>query len=164
MFVHKLITLISVLLLTLNLQATEFDDKEALKGVDKGKVLFDINIVNNPKKLSLYLMVIKETYDDLVRQNVEPNIVLAFRGKAIKLVSTQQDDEMVLKFEAYLNDVAVLIEELQQKGVRMEACGVAMRLLNISPNTLLKGITPVGNTFVSILGYNAQGYATISIY
>ncbi len=131
MFVHKLMTFVSVLLLALNLQAAQLDDKDALKGVEKGQVLFDINTAYTPKALALYLTVIGETYDGLVRQNVKPDIVLAFRGQAVRLINTQRDDGMALEFKASLDEVASLIKGLQHKGVKMEACGVAMRLFNI---------------------------------
>jgi intracellular sulfur oxidation DsrE/DsrF family protein len=46
----------------------------------------------------------------------------------------------------------------------MEACSVATRLFGVDNGTLLDGIKPVGNTFVSLTGYQAQGYANIPIY
>jgi hypothetical protein len=41
---------------------------------------------------------------------------------------------------------------------------VATRLFSVDNATLLPGIEPVGNTFVSLIGYQAQGYATIPVY
>ncbi|MDM8560411.1 DsrE family protein [Candidatus Parabeggiatoa sp. HSG14] len=165
MTARKFIILISFLFLALNIQAAKLDDRDALQGVKKGKVLFDINIADKPNKLALYLTVIQQTHSDLVRQNVEPDIVLAFRGMAVKLINTQRSDKMALEYEASLEDVASLIEDLQKKrGIKMEACGIAMRLFKMKKETLLPGIKAVGNTFVSIIGYHAQGYATIPIY
>jgi hypothetical protein len=45
----------------------------------------------------------------------------------------------------------------------MEACSFATRLFGIDNGTLLEGIKPVGNTFVSLTGYHAQGYASIPL-
>ena len=39
--------------------------------------------------LPLYLMVIDETISDLERQGVKPEVILAFRGKAFTVVSTE---------------------------------------------------------------------------
>lgn len=36
--------------------------------------------------------------------------------------------------------------------------------INNDNRSLLNGIKPVGNTFVSLTGYQAQGYANIPIY
>jgi len=46
----------------------------------------------------------------------------------------------------------------------MESCSVATRLFKVDNASLLDGIKPVGNTFVSLTGYQAQGYANIPIY
>lgn len=138
------------------------DDHEALKGVTKGKVVFDINM-ESPRKMTLYLMVIEETVDDLLRQGVEPDVVLAFRGKSVNLISTNRE-HMELEDFQYLDRIAQQLKGLRAKGTRIEACSVATRLFKIDNQSLLEGIKPVGNTFVSLTGYQAQGYANIPIY
>ena len=138
------------------------DDKDALRGVSKGKVVFDINMAE-PKKMALYLAVIKQTVDDLVRQNVEPDVILAFRGLSVRLVSKNRDQMELTDFD-YLDKIAEQLSGLQKQSVRMEACSVATRLFKVDNNSLLDGIKPVGNTFVSLTGYQAQGYANIPIY
>ena len=138
------------------------NDSDALQGVKTGKVIFDINMVE-PKKMTLYLMVIRQTVDDLKRQGVEPDVILAFRGLSVRLVSTDRE-QMELEDFIHLDKIAKQIDDLQQQGVRMEACSVATRLFNIDNKTLLEGVKPVGNTFVSLTGYQAQGYANIPIY
>jgi len=141
---------------------TRPDDSDALQGVKTGKVVFDINMAN-PKKLTLYLMVIKETVDDLIRQNVKPDVVLAFRGKSVNLLDKERENVKLTEFD-HLDKIAKQLLELQQKGVRMEACSVATRIFKVNNKSLLDGIKPVGNTFVSLTGYHAQGYASIPIY
>ena len=142
--------------------ASQPDDADALKGVKVGKVVFDINM-ENAKKLTLYLMVIKETVDDLIKQNVKPDVILAFRGKSVHLISKDREQMQLTDFD-FLDKIAMQLKELQQKGVRMEACSVATRLFKVDNQSLLSGIKPVGNTFVSLTGYHAQGYASIPIY
>ncbi|MGV6826562.1 MAG: DsrE family protein [bacterium] len=142
--------------------ANEPDDSDALLGVTKGKVIFDINMAE-PKKMNLYLSVIKQTVDDLVQQNVEPDVILAFRGLSVRLVSEDRDQMELTDFE-HLDKIAAQLADLQQQGVRMEACSVATRLFSVDNDSLFKGVKPVGNTFVSLTGYQAQGYANIPIY
>jgi intracellular sulfur oxidation DsrE/DsrF family protein len=137
-------------------------DANALKGLTQGRVVFDINI-SEPQKLPLYLMVIDETISDLERQGVEPDVILAFRGKAVTLVSTDHE-RIELTEVPEVEKAAAQLADLQKRGVRMEACSVATRLFGVDNATLLPGIKPVGNTFVSLVGYQAQGYATIPIY
>lgn len=141
---------------------TKPNDEDALRGVEKGKVVFDVNMTD-AKKLTLYLSVIRETVEDLSRQNVEPDVVLAFRGLSVRLISKDRDQMELTDFE-HLDRIAEQLAELQGLGVRMEACSVATRLFSIDNGSLLDGIKPVGNTFVSLTGYQAQGYANIPIY
>ena len=138
------------------------DDADALRGVEHGKVLFDINMTD-AKKMTLYLSVIRETVDDLKRQGVKPDVVLAFRGLSVRLISNDREQMELTDFE-HLDRIAEQVADLRQQGVRVEACSVATRLFKIDNDSLLDGIKPVGNTFVSLTGYQAQGYANIPIY
>jgi len=138
------------------------DDRDALNGVKTGKVIFDVNMAE-AEKMTLYLRVIRETVDDLRRQGVTPDVILAFRGLSVRLVSTDRE-QMPLEDFPHLDTIADQLADLRAQGVRMEACSVATRLFNIDNATLLDGIKPVGNTFVSLTGYQAQGYANIPIY
>jgi intracellular sulfur oxidation DsrE/DsrF family protein len=138
------------------------DDADALRNVKQGKVVFDVNMAD-AKKMTLYLAVIEETANDLKRQNVEPDVILAFRGKSVRLISKNRESMELTDFE-HLDRVAEQLADLQKQGVRMEACSVATRLFGVDNKTLLDDIKPVGNTFVSLIGYQAQGYATIPIY
>lgn len=162
----RLPAMLAALILGLGLgqvQAAEKpDDGDALQGVTQGRVVFDINI-SVPNKLPLYLMVIDETISDLERQGVKPEVVLAFRGKAVTLISTDREGIELTDLE-HVEKAAAQLEALQKRGVRMESCSVATRLFGVDTATLLPGIKPVGNTFVSLIGYQAQGYATIPIY
>ena len=142
--------------------AAKPDDSAALKGVTTGKVVFDINMAD-ATKMTLYLSVIAETVDALERQGATPDVILAFRGLSVKLVSTDRENMELTDYE-HLDRIAEQLAALQAKGVRMEACSVATRLFGIDNGTLLEGVKPVGNTFVSLTGYQAQGYANIPIY
>lgn len=138
------------------------NDADALRGVETGKVVFDMNTAD-AKKTALYLMVIRETVDDFVRQGVKPDVILAFRGPSVKLIS--RDRERVDPAEVeQLDKIAAQLADLRSQGVRMESCSVATRLLKVDNDQLLDGIKPVGNTFVSLTGYQAQGYAVIPIH
>jgi intracellular sulfur oxidation DsrE/DsrF family protein len=101
--------------------------------------------------------------DDLKRQNVEPDVILAFRGMSVRLISKDREQMELTDFE-HLDKIAEQLADLREQGVGMEACSVATRLFGVDNGTLLDGIKPVGNTFVSLTGYQAQGYANIPIY
>lgn len=139
------------------------DDVVALKGVTTGKVVWDIN-VSSPAKLVLYLDVIKETYDDLVRQGISPEMVFAFRGESLRIVSTEHDP-VTLDSMPEIQEAARKIHMMMHRaGVRMEACSIAARVFDVNLDHVPHGIRPVGNTFISLIGYQAKGYAIIPIY
>lgn len=137
-------------------------DANALEGVTSGKIAWDINM-SSPEKLLLYLKVMDETYQDLKRQGVDPDMVLTFRGPSVRLITTERTD-VPLDEESHYDGIAKQVQGLLAKpNVRAEACSVATRLTGVDADTLLPGIEHVGNTFVSQIGYQAKGYAIIPI-
>jgi intracellular sulfur oxidation DsrE/DsrF family protein len=137
-------------------------DTSALAGVDSGKIAWDINMAD-AKKMLLYLKVMDETYEDLKRQGVEPDMVLTFRGPSVTLITSDRTD-VPLDEEPHLDGVAEQLKAMLKKpNVRAEACSVATRLTGVDAETLLPGVEHVGNTFVSQIGYQAKGYAIIPI-
>ncbi len=151
------------LLIPALVQADKPDDAYALKGVETGKVAWDIS-VGNPDKLLLFLKVIEETYEDLVRQGVKPDMVFTFHGPVLNLLVTDRTDVPLDQEEAH-DAVAKLLQSLMARpGVRMEVCSVAARLMGLDSSGFLTGIHYVGNTFVSQIGYQTKGYALIPIH
>lgn len=138
------------------------DDSDALAGVQTTKTLFDVS-VGDAQKLVFYLNVFRKTYDDLVRQGKQPDMIIAFRGPAVRLINsetwsfTEEDQEQLEKAKQ-------LITELQGLGVRLEACSVATELFKVDNSTILPEIKVVGNTFISLTGYQSKGYALIPVH
>lgn len=151
----------ALMLATVPAIGAEPDDSYALRGVKIGKAFFDVNVGEAPK-LALYLQVIKETHQGLVRQNVKPEIIIAFRGPSVQLV-TLDSAGIPVEHQGYLTEVRRLISELKALGVRFEACAVATRLFDIDNSSVLSDVTVVGNTFISSIGYQTRGYAIIPI-
>lgn len=135
------------------------EDSDALQGVKIGKVVFDINCTNL-ELLVMFLDVIKKTHEDMVRQNVKPDMILTFRGLAVTFISKDRERFKTEQFE-HLDKVAEIIADLLKKGVKMESCAIAMNGLKVEQGSLLEGIN---NTFVSLTGYQMKGYGVIPIY
>ena len=90
--------LVPLLLFAAGLSAAERpNDADALKGVQTGKVVFDVNMAD-AKKMPLYLSVIRQTVDDLQRQGVEPDVILAFRGLSVRLISKDREQMELTDF------------------------------------------------------------------
>ncbi|BEH11242.1 MULTISPECIES: DsrE family protein [Geobacter] len=137
-------------------------DRVALKGVRTGKAVFDVN-VTDAEKLSLYLQVITETLEGLKTQGVRPEMVVAFRGAAVRFVSTDRKSFSADTIDA-LAEADALIAGLAKQGVRFEACAIATRLFKVDNATILPQVSVVANTFISLVGYQARGYALVPIY
>jgi intracellular sulfur oxidation DsrE/DsrF family protein len=138
-------------------------DTMVLEGVTSGKVVWDINTAS-PAKLALYLGIIQETYDDLVRQGISPSMVLTFRGQSLRIISTEHEEISVQSIPEIEQSARMIHALNQRNGIRMEACSIAARIVEVDTGKILDGIRPVGNTFVSLIGYQSKGYAIIPIY
>lgn len=160
------VTMFFALLFALGLNfgasAAELDDRHALEGVKTGKAVFDI-ASGNPKAIVTVLGIVDETIDGLKRQGVEPHIVVAFRGPAVRFLSS---DSSVIPPEhaATAMELADHVEKLAARGVRVEACGITTRMMKIDHAKLIKGAQPVANTFNSLIGYQTKGYALIPVF
>jgi len=142
--------------------ADKAGDAAALKGVTTGKVVFDISTAK-PETLATLLSVVRETYDDLVRQNVEPEMVLAIRGAPVKYVRADREDLPLETREAVEKVNAILDDLSKRPGVRVEVCAITNRMLGLADAGIKPNFHVVGNTWVSLVGYQAQGYALVPI-
>lgn len=137
-------------------------DAAALNGVTTGKVVWDISMAS-PETLALFLTVVRETYDDLVRQNVKPDMVLAIHGVPVKYV-TRSHDQLPFEAQVPVEKINGVLDDLAKRpGVRIEVCSIANRLMGVDNAAVRPAYHVVGNTWVSLIGYQAQGYAVVPI-
>lgn len=137
-------------------------DAAALKGVKTGKVVWDVSMAN-PETLALFLSVVRETYDDLARQNVKPEMVLAIHGVPVKYVRANRDD-LPLETSTAVDKINDVLDDLAKRpGIRIEVCSIANRLFGVDNASIKPNYHVVGNTWVSLIGYQAQGYAVVPI-
>lgn len=97
-----------------------------------------------------------------MKQGVKPDLIVAFRGGAVRLVSSNRTGFSTDERED-LGHADELIRELAQQGVRFEACAIATRLFHVDNASINPDVKVVGNTFISLIGYQARGYAVIPI-
>lgn len=159
--VRKILFAASTVLL-LQGSAYAADDADALRGLKEAKIAYDIK-EGDPKLLLNRLNIIDETRQSLIKQGVTPHFVLAFRGPATRLLQT--DPEMVKpEYRTEATKVAAKIKEMStEKGVEgFEQCAVAVREQGTKAEKVLPQVKVVGNGFISLMAYQARGYAYIA--
>ncbi|MDD3816212.1 MAG: DsrE family protein [Desulfocapsaceae bacterium] len=127
-------------------------DNGALAGLETAKVIFDVRLADLDS-LIFNLKLMDETWEGIATQNVKPEMIVAFRGPTVKLLTSAELDE----------EARHLFRLLKKKGVRFEACGVAMRIFKVAPAGLIPEIKLVANVFNSLIGYQNKNYAIIVI-
>jgi intracellular sulfur oxidation DsrE/DsrF family protein len=138
-----------------------FDDSAALNGMTEGKIAFDI-ADGNGKALLARLKIIDETRQSLIQQGVKPHFVIAFRGPATRLVQ-MENDKIAAEDREMAQTIAAKIDAMsKESGIEaMEQCSVAAREQGIDPDEVVPPIKVVGNGFISLMAYQARGYAYI---
>ena len=154
MFTRPLLPVLCLLLLCSSVlhAAPPLNDHDALVGLKAAKVIFDVRVPDNDK-LIFNLELFAETREGLIKQGVTPEMVVAFRGPGVKLLSRDAIDE----------EVHDLIQDLKKMGVRFEVCAVAVRTFKVDPGKLIPQVKLVANGFNSLIGYQNKGYAMIAI-
>lgn len=133
------------------------DDTEALSGLTSVRAIYDIR-TKDEKALQFIFTVIRDTYDETVQQDVKARYVASMRGPTIKLLVRGRHGDVELQ-----EKTVALIKELNQRGIRLEACGYALNLFGVEPEDLYEGIVSVGNSLNSLIGYQIKGYSLIAM-
>jgi len=152
---------ICILFMSSPVRADGYDD--ALKGVKNYDVIFDVS-QGNPKIANLVFWAVKNAYevDEVKAITKKPNVAVVFHGPVVKLLSSNRapfDDAEwaeVEKFQATLR-------QMKKDGVNLEVCLYAAQVLGVDKETIIPEVDHVGNGFVSIAGYQLQGYAVVRI-
>ena len=135
----------------------------ALDGVKQVKAVFDVSL-GSPKIANIVFWAVKNVYEDeSVRAlSKPPQVTVMFHGPAVKLISTNQKDFKDSDKEA-LDEFANMIRQMKKDGVKLEVCLYALKVLGVDPATILPEVDKVGNGFISVVGYQAQGYSVVTI-
>ena len=155
----SLATLVGVLGIGYAQQAREEpNDADALKGVKTLKVVYDIDGVTEPKKMVLFLKAIADARDRAVAAKVKPDLVVAFRGPALKLIQKAGPDATEEQ-----KQIGELLADLKRGGAKMEACDFAVQALKLDREAFLPEVKVVANSFNSLGGYHAKGYGIVPV-
>ncbi|MFP4251966.1 MAG: DsrE family protein [Guyparkeria sp.] len=150
------------LAMPLSVQAAEpIDDTAALAGVEEAKGVFQIDFTE-AEKTAFYLEIIRGTHANFERQGLDPDLVIVFIGPTVQFLTTEADEETV--DPAILMRIESEVEQLAELGVRLEVCAVATEVFGVDNDTLFDGLELTGDGFVSMIGWQAQGYHPVTMF
>jgi uncharacterized protein len=138
------------------------EEYKAMRGVEIAKAVFDER-ESNPKNAVLHLNVVRQTYEELVAMKKNPVFVLVFSGPSVKLISKNREG-FSPDDQKSLDEIAKIISAMSKDGITLEICLIATKVFNVDPASVLPEIKKVGNGWISIIGYEAQGFSLVPIF
>jgi intracellular sulfur oxidation DsrE/DsrF family protein len=159
-FFKVIVVTLTIALISIPASASEY---VALDGVKQVKAVFDVSL-GSPQVANIVFWAVKNVYeDDSARALSEPpQVAVVFHGPAVKLISTDYKD-FKASDQKSLDEFAAMIRQMKKDGVKLEVCEYALKVLNVDPATILPEVDKVGNGFISIVGYQSQGYSVVTI-
>lgn len=139
------------------------NDKAALGQLKTGKGVFLIDI-GDAKKMNFYLEVIQGTYKGMKNQGVEPDFILVYIGPSVKYLTSSPSQEAEEAAGDILMDIESNVSKLASLGIKQEICAVATRVFGIDNKTLFSELNLIGDGFISLIGYQAQGYHLVPVF
>lgn len=139
------------------------DDRAALADLKVGKGVFLVDI-DNAKKLNFYLEVIQGTFKGMQAQGVKPDFVLVYIGPSVKYLTTTPAKSVEQSAGGLLMDIEKNVAALASMGVRQEICAVATDAFGIDNRSIVPGLNLVADGFVSLIGYQSQGYHLVPVF
>jgi intracellular sulfur oxidation DsrE/DsrF family protein len=85
-------------------------------------------------------------------------------GETVRYLSSRPDPKLLVEHEDALEAVAILVKELAGMGVRQEVCAIATQVMGVDNASLHEGLTVVADGFISLIGYQTQGYRLVPIF
>ena len=136
------------------------DLKTSLK---TSKTVFDFRS-SQVETLPLYLEFIHATFKQIqALDTAQPNdFVVIFMGAAVRLLSTEQFEQS--SKPKLLEKLETIIEAMTADGIKLEICQLAARAFGVDLNTIVPGLLPVANGWISLIHYQARGYSLIPVY
>ncbi len=138
---------------------TIYNNNDALKNVAQSNVYFDVSL-DDDQKILLRLELLQRTTQQLKDAGVEVSVVIGFRGGASRFIT--KDDHYVLDEETgNKKKIQEWVSRFANEGIKLEQCSIAAELLDIAYDDFLPEITIVENGYISLIGYQNQGYAVV---
>jgi intracellular sulfur oxidation DsrE/DsrF family protein len=89
--------------------------------------------------------------------------VVVFIGPSVKLISKNREG-LSPEDQRSLDEIADAVSAMSKDGITLEFCLVAAKFFNVDPASVLPEIKGVGNGWIPVIGYQAQGYSLVPVY
>lgn len=155
--------LLAVFFATVVVDSAMSSEYKALNGVNKIKAVFEVSL-GAPQMAPIVFWAVRDAYDAKAVKSLpeKPEVVVVFHGPVVKLITSNREG-FSAEDSAALDKFADMIRQMKAEGVRFEVCLYAAKVLGVDPATILPEIDHVGNGFISVIGYQNQGYAVVRI-
>ena len=136
---------------------------KALKGVNNYDAVFEVT-QGNPEIANIVFWAVRNAYQvsEVKGLAKAPNVAVVFHGPAVKLLSTDKTPFNGAQW-AEVEKFQQTLREMKADGVTLEICLYAAKVMGVDTAAILPQIDQVGNGFVSVIGYQMQGYAVVRI-
>jgi intracellular sulfur oxidation DsrE/DsrF family protein len=137
---------------------------ESMKGVYAVKAVFDMR-AGSPKSAALLLDLIHQTYRDknIAGITSEPAFTVVFIGPSVKLISKNRDG-FSPEDQKSLEEIARTVSRMSEDGIKLEICLFAADLFGVDHASILPEVKQVPNGFISVIAYQAKGFALVPVY
>jgi len=161
--INRLIIVVVLLLSPWALTPASAENYPALSGVKGLDTVFDVSLAN-PSMANIVFKAVRGVHDDpaVAALPAPPRTAIVFHGGAVKLLSTDLS-EFKGKERTEAEKFAATLKQMKEDGIILEVCMYAVKVVGVDPSTLLPEIDRVGNGFISVAGYQAQGYGVVRI-
>jgi intracellular sulfur oxidation DsrE/DsrF family protein len=135
----------------------------ALKDVKGVNVVFNVS-PGSPAFANTVFWAVRNVYQDEAVSSLpeKTQVAIVFHGPIVKLLSSERSG-FDKKDNAEIDKFQDTLRQMKKEGVKLEVCLYAAKVLGIDPATLMPEIDQVGNGFISVAGYQAQGYTVVTI-
>lgn len=139
------------------------DYDNALRGVNEFDAVFDYTN-GDPKEANIILTAIDQV-DDGQEVKSMPNkakLAIVYHDAAVHLLTTHQGAHADAEW-AEVQTFQKALASMKEAGVTIEVCQFALDVFGIDRSTVIPEVDQVPNGFVSVIGYQKQGYALVRI-
>ena len=136
----------------------------ALEGVTSVSAVFDLK-TDSPQRTALYLDLMHQVLKDenFTAITERPDFAVVVSGAAIRHISRSAEGWSPEEQDA-MAQIATTVAAMAADGIRVEACLFAAGRLGVAPDSFLPEVDPVGNGWLSLIGYQMKGYSLVPVY